>query len=132
MMGVSPPESREHLGKRVDLRLVYSGCLTPISSQSCRALLSSQIRRARRHILPDQMRAFVDWFERTLDDDAARRRLLPLPASGTLAFPLPRRLLLRWPTEDIHLLLMQLTRRTAKLPRDTRHYCRPSGQRDQR
>ena len=32
MMAVSPPQSREHLGKRIDLRLVYSGCLTSISS----------------------------------------------------------------------------------------------------
>jgi len=126
-MAVSPPESREHLGKRVDLRLVYSGCLTSTSSQYRRALLSRQFRRVRRRILPDPMRALVDWFERTLDDDAsARRRLLPLPASGTLAFPLAQLLLLRWRTEDIYLLRMQLTRRAAELPRDTRRHCRPS------
>jgi hypothetical protein len=133
-MGVSPPESREHLRKRVDLRLVYSRCLTPVSSQSRRALLSRQIRRARRRVLPNLvMRALVDRFKRTLDDDAsARRRLLPLSASGTLAFALPRLLLLWWCTEYIHLLLMELTRRAAELPRDTRHHCRPFGQRDER
>jgi hypothetical protein len=114
----------EHPDKRVDLRLVYSGCLTPISlpqrPQSRCAFLSRQIRRAHRRILPDlEMRALIDRFERTLDDDAsARRSLLPLPASGTLAFAFARLLLLRWGTEYIYLLLMELTRRAAELPRD--------------
>ena len=52
---------------RVDLRLVYSGCLTPSQSRS-RALLSRQIRRVRRRILHGLMKGLVNWFERTHDD----------------------------------------------------------------
>jgi hypothetical protein len=129
-MGDSRPECREHLDKRVDLRIVSSGCLTPISSQSrhC-AVLSRQIRRAHRSILSDLVvRGLVDLLERTLDEDAsARRALLPLPASGMLVFALARLLLLRWRTEYIHPLLMEFTRRAGELPRDTRQHCRPSG-----
>jgi hypothetical protein len=73
--------------------------LPQLLPQSCRcALLSRRIRRACRRILPDLvMWALVHQFTSTLDEDAsARRRLLPLPASGTLAHALLQLLLLQW------------------------------------
>jgi len=99
---------------------------TPIRSlplpQSRAQLLSlnRQIRRARRRILPELrvvMRALVDRFERTLDT-STRHGLLALPSStcGTLALA---RLWRR--TEDIRLLLMELTGRAPELPRNTAH-----------
>ena len=114
---------------------MHLGCLTPIRSLSLtlgslplsrRALLllsllrlNRQIRRACRRILAELrvMRALVDRFERTLDPSARRRLLALPPTSGT--FALAR---LRWCTEDIHILLMELTRRASEFPRDTGHH----------